>query len=126
MARCSLTLPLCLTGAALVGGCGGDNDQGITYTQHIKPTLDRHCVACHVPGGEGHDQSGLRLDSYADIMKGTRHGPVVIPRSSISSSLYLLVTGKADPSIRMPHGREGLPPEDVENLRAWIDQGAAE
>lgn len=110
-----------LTVVALQTGCG---DKAPTYQADIKPILDTNCVSCHVPGGSGHDQSGLRLDSYEAMMKGTKFGPVVVPGSSVSSTLYRLVAGQADPSIRMPHGQASLPETDVATIATWIDQGA--
>jgi hypothetical protein len=58
------------------------------------------------------------------MMKGTKFGAVVVPGSSVSSTLYRLVSGQADPSIRMPHGQSALPDTDVATIAAWIDQGA--
>lgn len=110
--------------AALQTGCGGGGDKAPTYQANIKPLLDAKCVSCHVPGGAGYEKTGLRLDSYEAMMKGTKLGAVVIPGSSVSSTLYRLVSGQADPSIRMPHGQGALPDADVAMIAAWIDQGA--
>ena len=106
---------------ALLAGCG---DKPLTYQADIKPIIDANCMACHVPGGEGYEKSGLLMDSYEAVMKGTQYGPVVIPGSSVSSTLYRLVSGQADPSIRMPHGQGTLPDAEVSKIAAWIDQGA--
>jgi hypothetical protein len=58
------------------------------------------------------------------MMKGTKFGAVVVPGSSVSSTLYRLVSGQADPSIRMPHGQTALSEADAAMIAAWIDQGA--
>lgn len=110
-----------LTAVALQTGCG---EKAVTYQANIKPIIDANCVSCHVPGGAGYEKTGLRLDSHEGLMKGTKFGPVVVPGSSVGSTLYRLVSGKADPSIRMPHGSAGLPEQDVATIAAWIDQGA--
>ena len=107
--------------AALQTGCGS---KALTYQANVKPILDNHCISCHTPGGAGFEKSGLRLDSYDAMMKGTKYGAVVVPGSSVSSTLYRLIAGKADPSIRMPHGQTALPDADVATIAAWIDQGA--
>lgn len=107
--------------AALQTGCG---EKALSYQADIKPILDTNCVSCHVPGGSGYEKSGLRLDSHEALMKGTKFGAVVVPGSSVSSTLYRLVSGQADPSIRMPHGSSALPDTDVATIAAWIDQGA--
>jgi cytochrome c553 len=106
---------------ALQTGCG---EKALTYQADIKPIIEANCVTCHVPGGAGYEKSGLRLDSHEAIMKGTKFGAVVVPGSSVSSTLYRLVSGQADPSIRMPHGQASLPEADVAKIAAWIDQGA--
>jgi hypothetical protein len=106
---------------ALLAGCG---DKPLTYQADIKPIIDANCMACHVPGGEGYEKSGLQMDSYEAVMKGTQYGPVVVAGSSVSSTLYRLVSGQADPSIRMPHGQGALPEKDVAAIATWIDQGA--
>jgi len=118
------TVRILLSALALstLAACGGN--KGLSYQADIKPLLDAKCVSCHVPGGAGYDQSGLRLDSYEAMMKGTKFGAVVVPGSSVSSTLYRLVSGQADPSIRMPHGQAALPDADVAMIATWIDQGA--
>jgi len=106
---------------ALLAGCG---DKPLTYQADIKPIIDANCVSCHVPGGTGYEKTGLQLDSYDALMKGTKLGPVVVAGSSVSSTLYRLISGQADPSIRMPHGQGALPDAEVSKIAAWIDQGA--
>lgn len=108
--------------AVLQAGCS--DDQPLTYQARIKPILDTHCVACHVPGKPGYEQSGLRLDSYDALMKGARLNPVVRPGSSLSSTLHRVLARQLDPSIRMPHGGAELPEEDIRTIGAWIDLGA--
>jgi cytochrome c len=106
--------------------CGHKQKEGVSvsFANQVKPILDQNCVECHKAAGQGYSKSGLRLDSYESLMAGTKFGPVVKPGSAISSSLYLLVAGKADPSIRMPHNRAPLPDATVEMIKDWIDQGA--
>jgi uncharacterized membrane protein len=108
-------------------GCSSEQEvKQLSYADDVKPIMDKHCVSCHVSGQQGASQSGLVLDSYQGLMKGTKHGPVVVADSAVSSTLYRLVAGKADPSIRMPHGKEPLSAEEVETIKVWIDQGAAQ
>jgi len=118
------TVLITLSSASLVALLAGCGDKPLTYQADIKPIIDANCVSCHVPGGTGYDQTGLQLDSYDALMKGTKLGPVVVAGSSVSSTLYRLVSGQADPSIRMPHGQGALPDAEVSKIAAWIDQGA--
>ena len=51
---------------------------------------------------------------------------VIKPGDSVSSTLMILVDGRADPSINMPHGgRPPLSKDETDKLRRWIDAGAA-
>lgn len=122
MMKRTISFTLSILAAALQTGCS--DAPSPTYQTSIKPILDAHCVACHVPGGSGYEQSGLRLDSYDALMKGTRLNPVVHPGSSLSSTLYRMVSGQLDASIRMPHHESKLTEKNVSMIGAWIDQGA--
>ncbi len=91
------------------------------YAENVQPIFDRRCVGCH---GSARADNGLRLDSYQGVMKGTQHGPVVVPGSSANSALISVVEGTADPSIRMPHGGQRLSEQELQNIALWIEAGA--
>lgn len=108
-------------------------ERQVSFANDVQPIFREHCVECHGEAGEGSAQSGLSLLDYDSVMSGTRFGPVVVPESSMSSALYLVVAQKTAPEIQMPphhqqalaEGRgDALPEDQVEVLRAWIDQGA--
>lgn len=115
-------VPVLFISSALCVACSGQHKPG--YTADVRPILDQHCAECHMPDGDGAQKSGFQIDSYASILKGTKFGPVIVPGSAESSTLYILVAGKADPKINMPHGKAPLSAKDVETIRLWIDQGA--
>jgi len=92
-----------------------------TYSKNIQPIFNQYCVSCHGPSKA---ENGLRLDSYAGVVKGTLHGPVVVPGSPTTSALISVIKGTADPSIQMPHGSQPLPSQDVQNITLWIQAGA--
>ncbi|MGD2056131.1 MAG: hypothetical protein PVJ15_04935 [Gammaproteobacteria bacterium] len=98
----------------------------VSFADDVNPILQKHCAECHVTGGQGARASGFRMDSYQSIMNGTRFGPVVDPGSAITSSLYLLVSGKGELTISMPHGKAPLSAKEVETIRVWIENGAVE
>ena len=107
--------------AGLLAGC---SESTLSYQADIRPILEENCYECHVVGGKGYEKSGFLIDSYVGLMKGTKFGPVIVPESAVSSSLYLLVAGKTNASIQMPHDRSPLSEEKVVAIEAWIDQGA--
>ena len=50
---------------------------------------------------------------------------MVVPGDSLGSNMLVLIEGRADPSISMPHDSETrVLDSEVETLRKWIDQGA--
>jgi len=103
-------------------GCG---ERTVSFSQDVKPILDQNCLECHQPGGEGQVASGFNMADYDGLMKGTRNGPMVIAGDVLGSNLLVLMEGRADPSISMPHGdREPVAKEDIQTVRLWIDQGA--
>jgi len=123
MNKIARTLVL-LSPLAVLGGCG---ERPVSYSADVKPFIEKYCIRCHGEGGEGSKASGLRMDDYANLMKGTKHGPVVVAGDSFSSVMVMLVEGRADPSLRMPHdGGDSPSKEEIALLRAWIDQGAKE
>jgi hypothetical protein len=86
--------------------------------------LQTSCLECHSKDGKGEQKSGLLLDSYEHIMKGTKYAPIVVPGSSLNSVLNQVVEGRVDKSISMPHGGKPLSEASIKILKAWVDQGA--
>lgn len=108
-------------------------ERQVSYSADVKPILDNYCISCHSGSGEGEAASGLAMDDYDSLMRGTKFGQVVVPGSAMSSSLYLVVTEKADKKIHMPpHHDESLAEgrgfalsrTNIETIGTWIDQGA--
>lgn len=107
----------------LLSGCGGE--AAVSYSQDVQPILQANCLSCHQPGGAGYQASEFSMASYDELMKGTAGGPMVIAGDSIGSNLIVLMEGRADPSISMPHGStDPVSTADIDTIRRWIDQGA--
>jgi hypothetical protein len=96
----------------------------VSFKDDILPLLNWRCSSCHEPGGAGYEKSGLDLTSYAGVMKGTKFGPMIVPREPESSNLMLLLDWKASPALRMPHNKKQLSSCDRSSIRTWIRQGA--
>jgi hypothetical protein len=109
---------------ALLGGCAL-HERKVSFQHDVRPILQANCIECHVaPHGEGYRRTGLSVASYADLMRGTIYGPVIVPGDSRHSILNMLVEGRASRSMRMPHDRDPLAAEQIETLRRWVDSGA--
>ena len=121
---------LFLAPVVFLSGCG----QGeVSFADDIEPIIKKSCISCHSGTGEGANVSEYLMTDYANVMKGTRYGAVIVPDSRMSSSVYLVVAGKTAPEIRMPpHNDEAfaqgrgvmLSAEEIETIGLWIDQGA--
>ncbi|MFO1153233.1 MAG: c-type cytochrome domain-containing protein [Rhodospirillales bacterium] len=107
-----------------VGFAAKAADEQVSYKLDVQPILTARCGECHSPGGEGYQKSGLDLTSYHGLMTGTKHGAIVIPGEPLRSNLLVLVEGRADPSLRMPHSGPPLLKAQVQIIRDWVRQGA--
>jgi len=108
-------------------------ERQISFAGDVQPIFLASCVVCHDQTAEGIAASGFSMVDYDSIMTGTKFGPVVIPNSSISSTLYLVIANKTSPEIHMPPHHEtsmaegrGTPltEDQIEIIGTWIDQGA--
>ena len=96
----------------------------VGFRADVQPILKQRCLECHMPGGAGYNASGFDMSSYETLMKGGKYGPLVVPGDPLTSTLNMLVEGRADPSIHMPHGREKLSDREIEVLKVWVQEGA--
>lgn len=99
-------------------------EEPVSFAEDIQPILQIRCGTCHQAGGAGLEQSGLDLTTYEGLMKGTKHGAMIVPGDPVTSNLMVLIDGKADKSLQMPHGKKKLSSCDRDLIRKWIKQGA--
>lgn len=117
-------LPFAAASLVLLAGCERPLAE-VSYEADVAPILEKHCTSCHVPGQAGYVASGFDLEGYDSLMKGTRFGPVVLPGDPLTSVLVMLIEGRVDPSIRMPHGGQApLTADEIGTIRNWVEQGA--
>lgn len=109
--------------AGSLTGCA--KEETVSFSASVKPVIDQNCLECHQPGGAGYEASGFNMTSYEDLMTGTKFGPMIIAGDSEGSNLVVLMEGRADPSISMPHGSmDPVKKSEIVLIRTWIDQGA--
>jgi Protein of unknown function (DUF1553)/Protein of unknown function (DUF1549)/Planctomycete cytochrome C/Concanavalin A-like lectin/glucanases superfamily len=95
------------------------NSGSVVFPTQIRPILASRCYPCHGPDVQQH---GLRMDSLQALLTGGMNGKVVIPGNSQESHIIRRLLGLDQP--QMPYGGPPLPPEQIELIRKWIDQGA--
>jgi Planctomycete cytochrome C len=105
----------------LLAACAPKN---VSFRADVQPILEQRCMECHAPGAPGFIASGFDVSSFESLMKGGKYGALVIPGDPLTSALNMLVEGRADPSIHMPHGREKLGDREIAVLRVWVQEGA--
>ena len=109
--------------AVIVDACGQER-QTTSFREDVFPIFKGRCIDCHRPGAQGYEASGLDLTTYEGVMKGTKHGRMVIPGDPDSSNLMWLLDWRASPELRMPHGSKKLSVCDRNEIRRWIMEGA--
>jgi len=115
--------PSCLftiLAVAVLGGAAAE--EPITYEDHVAGILKKHCAACH---GDGKQEGGLNLVSFAGLMKGSGGGEIVVAGRSGGSRLVEVITAPDD-GDRMPPEGDRVPPEAVAMIQKWIDTGLRE
>lgn len=111
--------------AAVALSYGCQQPAEVSYSRDVAPIINEHCSGCHVEGQPGFVASGLDTTSYDALMRGTKFGAVVLPGDALTSTLVMLIEGRADPSLKMPHGdAKPLAPDDIATVRKWVEQGA--
>ena len=93
-----------------------------TYEDHVAAILKKHCATCH---GDGKQESGLNLVTYAGVMKGSGGGEIVVAGRSSGSRLVEVITA-TEQGERMPPDGDRVPVEAVALIKKWIDTGLRE
>ncbi len=126
---CRVLSVLCCLGLAAAAcspsawaqGASATKAQEVFFETKIRPLLANKCWECHGPETQ---ESGLRLDQPAAMLRGGHSGrPAVVPGAPEKSRLFLTVAGKDPDEVTMPP-EEPLARAEVELLRQWIRQGA--
>lgn len=92
----------------------------VEFARDILPIFERSCLSCH---GVEKRRSGFRLDQRSSALKGGELGVAILPGRSAESQLIRMVAG-LEPSLEMPPKGDRLTPEEIGQLRRWIDDGA--
>ncbi len=94
---------------------------GGSFSRNILPILNVNCaiVGCH---NDSSAAGGLRLNSYSNLMRGSKSGAVVLPYDAQTSKLVRRMKGIETP--RMPKDRPSLSTSDQGLITNWINGGA--
>jgi hypothetical protein len=93
------------------------------YAVRVAPLLESRCVACH---GEKRQKSDLRLDSFAAVLRGGKHGAVIVPGDAKNSELVTRIFLPASDDRAMPPSGKTMLTEDEKTvIKLWIAHGAS-
>lgn len=104
-------------GLAATASWAQENER-LTYDDHIRPLLENKCFSCHNPDKK---KGGLELTSYAGLMNGGSGGAVVDAGNPQGSRLWTCSAKKEEPF--MPPEGAPLDAKDLTLLSKWIAGG---
>ncbi|MFP6619987.1 MAG: DUF1553 domain-containing protein [Pirellulaceae bacterium] len=91
----------------------------VEYQRDILPIFKQHCLGCH---GAAKQESGLRLDSPASLLRGGDLGEAAVLPGKSQLSLLIRVVAGLEEDLKMPPKGARLSNQEIGKLRAWIDQ----
>jgi hypothetical protein len=112
---------LCVLGVFVGNTRSGAQEAATTYTEHVLPILQNHCLGCHNADKKKGD---LDLSTYSASMAGGGSGDVVAAGDSGASSLYKVVAHLAEP--KMPPKKAKIADGEIAVIKKWIDGGLIE
>jgi WD40 repeat protein len=97
--------------------------QKISYYKQIRPVFQARCQGCHQPAK---DSGGYVMTQFEKLLAGGASGkPAIVARQPEKSHLVQLITPQAG-KARMPVGGKPLAAGEIELVKRWIAQGAAD
>jgi mono/diheme cytochrome c family protein len=112
----------------------------VDFVKDVQPIFKASCVKCHGLDEAKPDKkpaAKYRLDDKDAAFKGGRSGVAIVAGDSKNSLLFKLLSGPVArpdkdedemispmPKVKRGEKWKALPPEQVEVIRKWIDQGA--
>ncbi|MGC3947559.1 MAG: hypothetical protein QM762_24155 [Chryseolinea sp.] len=96
-------------------------DEAILFREVIQPILQARCYSCHSSRKQKGD---LRLDSFEFVMRGGKHGEIIVDGLPDSSLLYTsLMLALEDDRHMPPKEKPQLSSTEIAILQKWIEEG---
>jgi hypothetical protein len=103
-------------------GQTSDVDPASFYATRVHPIFQEKCVLCH---NAEKFKGSLRLDSYRNLMRGGKDGPVIHAGDPGKSELFRRVTLAPGSKDSMPaEGKPALTAAEIKIIELWIASGA--
>jgi mono/diheme cytochrome c family protein len=93
------------------------------YTARVAPILSEHCTSCH---GARRQKGELRFDSFATLIDGGKHGPVVKAGTLSGSEIITRITLPSNDAKAMPpESKPPLSADEITVIKLWVSAGAS-
>lgn len=94
----------------------------VSFKKDVASLLLNNCLACHGPKKA---EGGYRIDTYERVIAaGDSTVGGFIPKDVATSEAFRRIVS-TDAKERMPLDGDPLPPEQIDLLKRWIEEGAA-
>jgi hypothetical protein len=98
-------------------------DSSALFHAIVMPVLARKCVTCHEAGKT---KGGLRMDEYALLLKGGKHGPIFVAGDPMNSEMIRRIHLPVDDEKHMPPAKKPqLTAAEAALLHWWVLHGAS-
>jgi mono/diheme cytochrome c family protein len=91
------------------------------YLDVVAPAFRQRCSSCH---NQSKRSGRLSLATYAQVMKGGKDGPVILPGDPAKSELLRRISLSDGDKDFMPKGKTPLTAQQIAAIGWWISQGA--
>lgn len=110
-----------LLGVVFIQSCASDSEEdlypstgecdtsNVTYSGTVAPIINDNCISCH---GSDFPQGGVILDNYDDL------------KTYVDNGRFWGAINHDDGFSPMPQNLPQLPQCELDQIRAWIDNGA--
>ncbi|MDA9921773.1 hypothetical protein N9406_01810 [Verrucomicrobiales bacterium] len=120
--RLSIPALLAAFAALPLTNANADHHNKKLYPEIVQPILTAKCAGCH---GEDKQKGKLRVDTFAQLMKGGSEGESVVAGKVNDSSLLQRVYLPLDDDEHMPpEGKDQLTTQETAVIAFWIQSGA--
>lgn len=93
----------------------------VDFEKDVQPIFKKHCLSCHGPEKQ---ESHLRLDRRASLLKGGDYGEAAVIPGKADKSFLVKVVSNNNADLTMPPKGKRLSAPEIATLRAWIESGA--
>ena len=105
------------------GKAKGGTAAAVSFKKDVFPIIKLNCLPCHTE--DQMNPSELYLESYADVMKGGKHGSPIVAGKADSSLIIKKLTPPPPFGDPMPMRRKTpLSSDTIAVIKRWIKEGA--